>query len=154
MLLAGDLDALMCPFPPVGFYAPNSPLVRLIPDYRSAEQAYYRRTGIYPAHHVIGIRRAVFERAPQTAVSLYQALDRARLLWQQRRLYTAELTPWTLADIEETAALLGQDWQPSGVSANRNVIAALCAEELAQGLVTRPIDPAEVFAEFERVLKT
>jgi 4,5-dihydroxyphthalate decarboxylase len=154
MLMAGDLDALMCPFPPVGFYAPDSPLVRLIPNYRGAEQAYYRRTGIYPAHHIIGIRRAVFERAPRSAVVLYQALDRARLLWQQRRLYTAELTPWTLADIEETAALLGEDWQPSGVSANRKVIAALCAEELAQGLVTRAIDPATVFADFEAVLKT
>jgi 4,5-dihydroxyphthalate decarboxylase len=154
MLLAGDLDALMCPFPPVGFYAPDSPLVRLIPDYRSAEQAYYRRTGIYPAHHIIGIRRAVYERAPQSAVILYQTLDRARLLWQRRRLYNAELTPWTLADIEEAAALLGADWQPSGVSANGRVIAALCAEELAQGLVARPIDPATVFADFEAVLRT
>ncbi len=154
MLLTGELDALMCPFPPKGFYEPNSPIVRLIPDYRRAEQEYFKRTGIYPAHHIIGLRRSTFEQDPQVAVSLYQTLDRARQLWQQRRLFMAELTPWTLTDIEETAALMGTDWQPSGVSANRKVIAALCEEELAQGLVDRPIDPTTVFAEFDAVLKT
>ncbi len=154
MLLGGELDALMCPFPPKGFYEANSPFVRLIPDYRRAEIAYYQRTGIYPVHHIIGLRREFFERNPQVAVSLYRVLDQARLLWQQRRQFMAELTPWTLTDIEETASLMGADWQPSGVTANRKVIHALCDEELAQGLVDRPIDPAAVFADFGRVLKT
>jgi 4,5-dihydroxyphthalate decarboxylase len=154
MLLDGELDALMCPFPPQGFYVPDSPIVRLIPDYRAAERAYYARKRIYPVHHVVALRRDLFEGAPQTAVAIYQALDRARLLWQQRRLFMAELTPWILADIEDTMALLGADWQPSGVTANKTAIAALCEEELAQGLIERPIDPATVFAEFDAVLKT
>ena len=42
MLLSGDLDAVMCPVPPKGFYAADSKMVRLIPDYRRAEQEYYR----------------------------------------------------------------------------------------------------------------
>lgn len=154
MLLAGELDALMCPFPPKGFYDANSPFVRLLPDYRRAEREYYQRTGLYPAHHIIGLRRQVFEKSPQVAVSLYRTLDQARVQWQQQRLFMAELTPWTLTDIEDTAALMGADWQPSGVEANRKVIAALCEEELAQGLIERPIDPATVFADFAAVLKT
>jgi 4,5-dihydroxyphthalate decarboxylase len=154
MLLQGDLDALMCPFPPQGFYSAGSPIVRVIRDYRSAEIEYYRRTGIYPAHHIIGVRRELFERAPHVAVAIYQVMERARVLWQQRRLYMAELTPWTLADIEDTMALMGADWQPGGVSANTRVIATLCEEELAQGLIERPLDPASVFAEFDAVLKT
>ena len=109
---------------------------------------------IYPAHHTIGLRRGVFERTPQVAVSLYRALDQARVLWQQRRLFMAELTPWILADIEETASLMGADWQPNGVSPNRKVIAALCDEEHAQGLIARPLDPATVFADFDAVMKT
>jgi 4,5-dihydroxyphthalate decarboxylase len=154
MLLRGELDALMCPFPPVGFYEPGSPIVRLLPDYAAAERAYYRRTGIYPAHHIVGLRRELFTRSPQIAASIYDVLDRARLLWQQRRLYMAELTPWTLTEIEDTVALLGADWQPSGVSANRSVIAALCEEERAQGLIDRPLDPDEIFREFDAVKKT
>jgi 4,5-dihydroxyphthalate decarboxylase len=154
MLLRGDLDALMCPFPPLGFYDPGSPIVRLLPNYAAAERAYYERTGIYPTHHIIGVRRELFARDPQVAASIYDALDRARLLWQQRRLYMAELTPWTLTEIEDTIALLGADWQPNGVSANRKVIAALCEEERAQGLIDRPLNPDEVFREFDAVRQT
>jgi 4,5-dihydroxyphthalate decarboxylase len=154
MLLEGELDALMCPFPPIGFYDNGSPIIRLIADYRAAEREYYARKRIYPVHHVIGLRRDLFERTPQIGVAIYQALDRARLLWQQRRLFMAELTPWMLVDIEDTMALLGTDWQPSGVTPNKAAIAALCDEELAQGLVDRPLDPETVFAEFDAVLKT
>jgi 4,5-dihydroxyphthalate decarboxylase len=154
MLLDGELDALMCPFPPRGFYETGSKIVRLIPDYPAAEREYYRRTGIYPAHHIVGLRREFFERTPQVAVSIYQALDRARLLWQQRRLYMAELTPWILAEIEATMDLMGTDWQPNGTLANSGVIRALCEEELAQGLIDQPLDPDTVFADFNAVLKT
>lgn len=154
MLLNGDLDALMCPFPPKGFYEPNTQFVRLIPDYRRAEREYYHRTGVYPPHHIIGLRREYFERNAQVAVSLYRVFDQTRLLWQQRRQFMAELTPWTLTDIEETASLMGADWQPSGVTANRKVIQALCDEELAQGLIDRPLDATKVFAEFDAILKT
>ncbi len=154
MLLSGDLDAVMCPVPPKGFYAADGKMVRLIPDYRRAEQEYYRRTGIFPPHHIVGLRRDIFERSPQIAPALYRALDQARLLWQQRRFYYAELTPWVLAELEETTSLMGDDWKPSGVRANRKGIEGLCAEEYAQGLIERPIDPAVVFAEFEAVLHT
>jgi 4,5-dihydroxyphthalate decarboxylase len=154
MLLDGDLDALICPFPPKGFYDPGGQIVRLLPDYRGAELDYYRRTRIYPIHHIVGLRHEVFERDAQVAIGIYQALDRAKIYWQQQRLYMAELTPWVLAELEGTAALMGADWQPSGVSANRHVIAALCDEEMAQGLVERPVDPASVFAEFDAVMET
>lgn len=154
MLLEGELDALMCPFPPKGFYEADSPIVRIIPDYRAAELEYYERTGLFPVHHIVALRRDVFERTPQIAVAIYQALDRSRLLWQQRRLFMAELTPWTLAEIETTIDLLGADWQPNGLTANRGVIQALCEEELAQGLIDQPLDSETVFAEFDAVMKT
>jgi len=154
MLLDGELDALMCPFPPKGFYEADSPIIRLFPDYREVEREYYRRTKLYPAHHIIGLRRDLFERDRTLAVLLYETLDRARLYWQRQRLHLAELTPWTLAEIEETMAHLGADWQPSGVSPNRRVIEALCEEEYAQGLVDRPLDPSVVFEEFDAVMKT
>jgi 4,5-dihydroxyphthalate decarboxylase len=153
-LLAGDLDALMCPFPPKGFYEAQAPIVRLIPDYQRAEREYYTRTKIYPIHHIVAMRRDAFERDPQVAVAVYRTLDRARLYWQKQRLFMAELTPWQLVDLEHTASVMGADWQPSGVSANRHIIKALCDEELAQGLIDRPVDPASVFADFDAVQKT
>lgn len=154
LLLDGELDAVMCPFPPQGFYDPGSPIVRLLPDYAAVERDYYRRTRIYPAHHLVGVRREVFERHPQTVVGLYEALDGARRLWQRRRLLLAELTPWTLPEIEETRGLLGDDWQPNGVTPNRRMIEAFCTEVHAQGLIGRPLDPVRVFAEFNAVHPT
>jgi 4,5-dihydroxyphthalate decarboxylase len=153
-LLSGDLDALMCPFPPKGFYEPQGQIVRLIADYQRAEREYYDRTKIFPIHHIVAMRREMFERNPQVAVAIYRALDQTRLYWQKQRLFMAELTPWVLGDLENTISVMGADWQPSGVSANRHIIKALCDEETAQGLIDHPVDPASVFAEFDAVLKT
>jgi 4,5-dihydroxyphthalate decarboxylase len=153
MLIAGDLDALMVPIPPKGFYEANDQIVRLYPNYREVEREYLHRTGIYPGHHIFLLRRELFEKQPWIALNLYAALDKSRKLWQQKRLDLAELTPWSLADVEETISLLGPDWHTNGFAANRKMIQALCDEELAQGLVKQQLDPASVFADFEKATK-
>lgn len=153
LLVGGQLDALMCPTPPKGFYDADSPVVRLIPDYRRAELEYLRRTGLYPAHHIIGIRRELFDREPWVAQSLYRALDESKMRWQQSRRRLAETTPWLLNEIEDVTAILGEDWQPSGVEPNRTMVQALCDELQAQGLLARPLAEAGVFAELEKVMR-
>jgi len=154
MLVDGGLDALMCPIPPRGFYDAGSEIVRLIPDFRAAEQAYYRRTGLYPAHHIVGVRREVVERAPGVVRSLYRAIEASKAAWLAQRRALCETTPWMLADVEETVALMGADWAPHGLTdANRKMVETFCDEEFAQHLVERPIDAAGVFAEFERVMR-
>jgi len=152
MLLAGEIDALMCPKPPGGFYDQDGPVVRLIPDYRRAEQEYYRRTGVYPAHHIVGVRREVFEREPWVAASLYRALDGSIQRWAAEPRPLAELTPWMLAELEETGGLMGTGWHASGVEPNRRMIQALCDELHVQGLVERRLEAATVFGEFEGVM--
>ncbi len=151
MLLEGELDALMIPVPPKGFSPFQGPVVRVFPDYRSVERAYYRRRGFYPGGHIVGVRRELFDREPKATVAIFDALERSRARWLERRKDLAELTPWTQADIEETMELMGEDWRPNGVALNERMIAALCDEEYAQGLIARPIDPTTVFAEFEAV---
>ncbi len=64
LLAAGDLDAVMTPFMPPGFYDPNSPLRPLYPDTRSAEIDYFRRHGFVPGMHVLALR--VGGAAPRT----------------------------------------------------------------------------------------
>lgn len=153
MLLAGELDALMLSYVPKGFYEPDSPLVRLYPDYRHVEQEYYRRTGVYPVFHIVAIRRETFERYPWVARSLYLALDRSRAIWQETRREFAETTPWALADMEEASALMGGDWQPNGVEPNLRAMQTLCDEQFAQGLSPKRLDATTVFTEFEQVMK-
>jgi len=149
MLLEGDLDALMCPSPPKGFYAADSPLVRLVPDYARAEREYYVRTGIYPLQHIVGVRRQVFERDPWTAASLYDALERSKVAWQAGQwAVLAETLPWMLAEIEDATVLMGDDWLPNGVAVNRKNIQAFLDEQLAQGLISAPLSVEALFSEF------
>ena len=151
LLLDGELDAIMCPLPPRGFYDDDSPVVRLVPDYRQAEKEYYKRTGILPPHHLIGIRREVFERDPSIAPRLYDAFEESKQLWQQRRRRLTDTVPWLMPEIEETTALIGEDWLPYGVEAKRREIELLCEEEFEQGLIDQPLDPDTVFAEYQAV---
>jgi 4,5-dihydroxyphthalate decarboxylase len=152
MLLDGELDALMIAYPPEGFYGPSSPVRRLIPDWVGAEKAYLRRVGYIPAHHVMGVKRALFEQNSWVVKSLFDAFQQSKRAWQEGRLKLTDTTPWVLDDIEQARKLVGEDWQPYGVVPNRKVIAALCEEQYAQGLVERPFDPAKAFADFERVV--
>ena len=151
LLLAGEIDAIMCPNPPQGFYEPNSPIVRLFADFRRVEQDYYRRTNIYPPQHIIGIRRDIFERNPSVTLELFKVLEKSRLLWQERRRAWSEFSSWLLSEIEETTALLGRDWQPNGIAPNRHSIQAFCDELFAQGFIAQPLDASAVFPEFERI---
>ena len=153
MLLAGEVDALMCPWPPEGFYDEGSQITRLYEDYRTAEREYYRRTGIHPAHHIMVLRRELVDQNPWVVRSVYTALDESRKRSEKTRWALTETTPWLLAELEETTALIGADFQPYGLGeANRHMIAAFCEEQLAQHLVSEPLDPGAVFADFERLM--
>jgi 4,5-dihydroxyphthalate decarboxylase len=149
MLLDGELESMMSPAPPPSFYGEGA-TVRLYADYRRVEQDYYHRTGICPAHHLVVIRRDVFERDPTTAVRLYDALERSKQRWQARRRALADTTPWIQDEIDEATRVFGGDWQANGVAANARMIEALCREQYEQGLVQRRLDPEQVFAEFAR----
>ncbi len=151
LLIVGELDALMCPLPPKGFYDADSPVIRLFPDFRKEEMDYYGRTGIYPGHHILVVKRELFDKEPWVVCSLLDAFDRAKLQWNRTRAIWAEFSPWQQADIEEAMSIIGPDWHPSGVEANRKMIQALCEEEYAQHLVRQPIDSKMAFADFESV---
>jgi 4,5-dihydroxyphthalate decarboxylase len=150
MVATGDLDAMMAPWPPNGFDAPGSPLTRLYVDYRGAEREYYRRTRIFPGQHIVVVRRALIDRDPWIAQSLYDALVRARERSDGNHRMLHESSPWVLADLEEQRGLMGADFQPYGYRDRENcaMVAAFCSEQLAQGLISTPLDPDALFADF------
>lgn len=151
MLLDGQLDALMSQAPKE-FYDPGTPIVRIFPDFRKHEQAYYQRTGIYPAHHIVGVRKELADREPWVLVSLFNALEASKQRWFASRRKLADTTPWVLADIEEAMAIIGEDWSPSGVEPNKKMTQTLCDELYSQGLLNKPLDGSTMFSQFERVM--
>jgi 4,5-dihydroxyphthalate decarboxylase len=154
MLAAGDIDALLCPWPPAGFYDAESPVRRLYPDFAREEQAYYQRTRIYPGHHVVVLRRELVDAHPEVVGALYRAFDEARALTEASFRAIAEILPWLLSELEQDTRLMGQDLHPYGVEPNRHMIAAFCEEQFSQGLLQERLDPTCAFAEFEQLARS
>jgi 4,5-dihydroxyphthalate decarboxylase len=149
MLVAGDLDALVCPWPPSGFYEADSPFRRLYPDFARVEREYFTRTGIYPGHHIIVLKRDLVDAHPEIVRNVYTAFDASRKATEASFRAIAEILPWLLDEIERDTRLMGNDLHPYGVQANRRMIGAFCEEQCAQQLTTHMIDPRCVFADFE-----
>lgn len=143
----------MCPWPPRAYGEPGSTVTRLYEDYRQAERDYYRRTHIFPAHHLVVLRREFVERHPWVARSIFGAFARARARSAQNHRILAESSPWVLADLEEQVALMGADFNPYsyGYRENRAMVAAFCEEQHAQGLIGEPLDPDVLFADFAQL---
>jgi len=118
-------------------------------DYRAAEQAYYRETGIYPLMHAVGIRTSLLERHPWMAAHLYNAFARAKeiAVADFEKLSALALTlPWIEAEYRATQAVLGTDIWPYGVAANRKAIDTLCRYLHEQGFTSRLMRTENLFA--------
>jgi 4,5-dihydroxyphthalate decarboxylase len=150
LLLDGEIDALIWAWTPKGLYDPAGPFRRLFEDYRVAEQAYYGRTRLFPAHHLVVLRRDVVDRHPGVVRAVQSAFEAARARTAANRWKLHESSPWLLDDLEAQARLMGPGFEPYGLGAeNRRMVARFCEEQHAQGLIPRPLDPVAVFADFE-----
>ena len=148
LLLQGRLDALLASEPPEGFTPTDGPIVRLFRDFRVVERAYYARTGIYPSHHNVVLRRAIVDEYPWLPRSVFAALEESRRRSADARRLLGDVSPWLLAELEETEGLMGSDAGAYGIEPNARMIATFCEEQHAQGLVSTPIDPSAAFAGF------
>ncbi|ETW97293.1 MAG: hypothetical protein ETSY1_23265 [Candidatus Entotheonella factor] len=151
LLLAGEIDVLVAAFMPQGFFLPQSPIVPMLPDYRTAEAAYYQQHGYTPAHHLVKLRREVVERDPWIIRSLMSAFTEAKRLWVEQRRHLADTTPWLLAELAQTAAVFGDDWQPYGLEPNLKMLTDFCQGQYSQKLVSAPVDPMAAFADYRRL---
>lgn len=153
LLLSGEIDVLVAAFMPQGFFLPHSSIVPMMPDYRSAEMAYYHEHGYVPAHHLVKLRREVVERHPWIVDSLMQAFTEAKRLWLRQRRHLADTTPWLLEELAQTAAIFGEDWQPYGLEPNLKMLSDFCQGQYAQQLVSAPVDPLAAFADYQRLAR-
>ena len=147
MLLAGELDAIISPRAPSCM---ASPLIgRMFPDFRAAEEAYFRRTKMFPLMHCVGIRNELAARHPWLAASLQKAFSEAKEIclrdMQQVNFLRATL-PWLSDDLARVKAVMGEDFWRYGVEENRAELAAMARYALADGLALRLVAPEEMFA--------
>jgi 4,5-dihydroxyphthalate decarboxylase len=55
-----------------------------------------------------------------------------------------------LAELAQTAAVFGEDWQPYGLEPNLKMLTDFCQGQYAQQLVNAPVDPMTAFADYRR----
>jgi 4,5-dihydroxyphthalate decarboxylase len=149
LLRAGELDALFTARAPSSFLAGEPHIARLFPDTRAAEQAYFKKTGLFPIMHLIGIRRSLVEQHPWLAVSVYKAFCEAKALAMTDLTDVNALMvtlPWLEAETKETIATMGADFWKYGVQENMHEIEALTQYAYEQGLVDRKVKVDELFA--------
>ena len=148
MLLDGRLDAVLSARAPDAFLHHPQQVTRLFADSRAAEQAYFVKTRIFPIMHVLAMRREVYERNRWLARNLLTAFEQAKNNSLARALdVTAShfALPWVADIARDAQVMLGQDFWPYGIDANRVTLEAFCTYAHEQGVAHRPVQPEELF---------
>lgn len=150
LLTDGAIDGIISARAPSCFTEGHAKVRRLFPDYRAAEQAYYKKSGLFPIMHALGIRRDVHEKNPWLGASLYKAFLQAKRIAEADLAEVTALKvglPWVTAEYEATKALMGEDFWSYGLTeANRKTLATMARYSYEQGLATRLLSVDEMFA--------
>jgi len=141
MLASGELDAVISARDPGGR--------RLFQNYPELEEAYFRKTRIYPIMHVVVLRRDAYERDRWIAMNLFKAFEAAKRESMQR-LVEIGLShvpmPWVAERARRWRELAGEDFWPYGVEPNRPTLEAFVQYAHEQGITERKLGVDELFA--------
>jgi 4,5-dihydroxyphthalate decarboxylase len=151
LLCSGGLDALYTARAPRSFdpIRPDGLVRRLFADVRSVEERYAQQTKIFPIMHTVVLSRSLHERHPWVSRSLLEAFaESKRLAYPGLFDVTALATmlPWGVPEAERTVALLGEDFWPYGLEANRSTLDTFLRYSHEQGLAAKRWRPEDLFA--------
>ncbi|MDO8774423.1 MAG: 4,5-dihydroxyphthalate decarboxylase [Burkholderiaceae bacterium] len=151
LLLAGEVDAIMSARPPKGL---GNGIERLMPDYQSLEEQYFKDTNIYPIMHALVVKSSVLDEHAWVAMNLYKAFKIAKDQSLERLSdMTASHAPlaWLGEYTDRMRALFGEDFYPYGVGEdeggciNRATLEAYCKFGFEQGICARRLTVDELF---------
>ena len=75
----GEIDGFIAPRPP-HLARPNPNVGWLFRDPIAAAQDYFRRTGIFPIMHLVGVRRTLVEQHPWLPVAVMKAFEQSKAM--------------------------------------------------------------------------
>jgi 4,5-dihydroxyphthalate decarboxylase len=152
MLERGEIDALISADAPRCVLEKSPRVGRLFEDYQVVERDYFRRTGIFPIMHAVVVTRELALERPNLVRAIYDGFCAAKD--QMQAQYVRGMTfnnmtimlPWLSKLIGDNRDLLGEDWWPYGVAANRAALDAVLRYHHEQGLTRRRFAIEDVFA--------
>ena len=147
MLVAGELDAVLHSDLIEPLLKKDPRVARLFADHKAEEMAYFRKTGIFPIMHVLGIRQDIVEKHPWVPINLYRAFEASKAI-AMKRMVNPRITPlaWYREAWEEQQEILGPDpWENGLTPRNVKTLETLTRYSHEQGLTQRLIPLDELF---------
>ena len=147
MLVSGELDAVLHPDLIKPIRDKDSRVARLWPDYKTEEMNYFKKTGIYPIMHVVGIKKEIADKYPWVAVNMYQALEESKRVAMER-MENPRIAPivWYREAWEEQEEIFqGDPWEYGLTKRNIHNLETLVSYSHEQGLIKRKIPLDELF---------
>jgi 4,5-dihydroxyphthalate decarboxylase len=148
MLASGEIDGVIGPRVPTPFEQGHPHVGWLFADPVAAAKDYYKRTGIFPIMHIIGVRRELVDRYPWLPAAVFKAFEHAKAAAVES-LGDTSSSKVTLPFIEErlieARALMGDDYWSYGVEQNRKALETFLRHHHAQGLSSRLLKAEELF---------
>ena len=148
MLVSGELDAVIHADLIDPYLNGDPGVARLFDDYKAEEQRYFKKTGIFPIMHVIGIKREIVEKNPWVPIELYKAFEKAKTLGM-KRMFNPRVAPlaWYRHAWEEQCEILGPDpWQYGLTDRNVHTLETLVGYSFEQGMIKRRLGLDDLFA--------
>jgi 4,5-dihydroxyphthalate decarboxylase len=149
MLEDGAIDALIAARPPSCFIRGSANVGRLFTNFGADEEDYYRRTGIFPIMHIVGIKTELVARHPWLPASIYKAFlgakDLAIAALGDPNALSVSLPSLTW-NAEQARGLMGKDFWPYGLEENARTLEVFLRYHFEQGLSSRRMTPGELFA--------
>ena len=147
MLAEGELDAVIHSSIIKPIVDKDPRVGRLWPDFKSEEIAFYKKTGIFPIMHVMGIKQEIVDRHPWVPINMFQAFQKAKAIGM-RRMHNPRVVPlaWYREAWEEQQEILGSDpWEYGLTDKNRHTIETVAGYSHEQGLTKRKWTADELF---------
>jgi 4,5-dihydroxyphthalate decarboxylase len=148
LLDAGEIDGFIAPRPPTILQNGHPQIGWLFGDPTAVAKDYFKRTGLFPIMHVLGIRRTLAVQHPWLPGAVLKAFERAKAIALDK-LADTSATKVTLPFVDEmlkdAQAFMGRDFWSYGVPPNRNVLDYFLGQHHAQGLSLRRLSVDELF---------
>jgi 4,5-dihydroxyphthalate decarboxylase len=148
LLEAGEIDGFIAPRPPTLVEKGHPHIGWLFPDPIAVAKDYFKRTGLFPIMHVIGVRRTLAEKHPWLPGAVFKAFEQAKAVGLEK-LSDTSATKVTLPFVEEALknarTLMGEDYWSYGVEQNRKVLDYFLGQHHSQGLSSRRVSVDELF---------
>ena len=139
-LLSGEIDAAILPGP-----VDSPDILPMFPKARGADDAWHRKTGLYPISHLLVAKDATLEENGGLAAELFSAFSEAKAL-HLPSLQAGKASDSMDQTMLRLGEIVGDDPIPYGYEGASETLEAFIRFNVEQKVIPEAVDPADLFA--------